>query len=68
MISTEIGLLGVSTKWKALSAASGSEPALTVPRTVGSASVNGANEMDADAFGADARVDRLDRASFDLQR
>ena len=52
MINTEIGLLGVSTKWNALSAASGSEPALTVPRTEGSASVYGANEMDADAFAA----------------
>ena len=33
-----------------MSAASGSSPALTVPRTVGSASVNGAKAIEADAL------------------
>ena len=40
----------MSTKWKALSAGSGSAPARTVPRTAGSASVNGAKATDAEAL------------------
>ena len=61
----DTGSLGVSTKWNTLSAGSASVPARTVPRTFGSASVNGANVTDADAFGRDGRRLRLDLAAVD---
>ena len=50
--SSDTGSLGVSTKWKVLSAGSGSVPARTIPRTFGPDSVNGANVTDDDAWGA----------------
>ena len=51
-ISSETGALGVRTKWKVLSAISGSEPARTLPRTFAADSVNGANATDADVCGS----------------
>ena len=51
MTSTETAGLGVSTKWKVLSAGRTSVPARTTPRTTGSARVNWLNAADPEALG-----------------
>src|SRR4029078_13522989 len=51
-MTIDIGSLGASTKWKELSAGSGSDPARTVPRTLADARVNCVKLTDEDACGA----------------
>src|SRR6185503_3024143 len=51
-MTSETGSLGARTKWKALSAGSGSEPAFTEPRTLGPASVNCVNDTEPEACAA----------------